>query len=120
MNTLNKRCGFTTLECIISMFVLSIIVYMMTFSISNSFNLLDKNEDYLKMLNLAKNYLNEAKYDVKYNQNYKIDNQIFTVDNFQVNKKIARQENYYNCYQITLEVKSSDRSVKLKSYVTKK
>ncbi|MGM9534716.1 MAG: hypothetical protein ACI3VR_05665 [Intestinibacter sp.] len=117
---MNKKNGFTTLECIISMSVLSIIIYMMTFSISNSFNLLDKNEDYLNMLNIAQSYLNEAKYDIKYSEEGEIDNQVFNVDNFQVNRKIVRQDNYYNCYQITLEVKSSDRSVKLESYVTKK
>ena len=120
MGVLNKRSGFTTLECIISMSILSIIIYMMTFSISNSFNLLDKNQEYLNMLNLAQNYLNEAKYDVKYNQKYDVDDQVFNVDDFQINKKVIREENYYNCYQIVFEVKSSNRSVKLQSYVTKK
>ena len=39
-----KKRGFITLECIISMFILSIIVYMITFSINNSFDLLNKNK----------------------------------------------------------------------------
>ena len=64
MNILKKR-GFTTLECMVSMVILSIIAYMITFSINNSFSLLDKNEEHLEMLNLAQNYLNETKYDDK-------------------------------------------------------
>ena len=120
MLIVNKKPGFTALECIVSMSILSKIVYMMKFSISNNFNLIDKNQDYLKMLNLAQNYLNEAKYDVKYNQIYDTDSQIFNIEGFQINKKVVKQENYYNCYQIVLEVKSSEGGVKLESYVTKK
>lgn len=115
-----KRRGFTTLECVMSIFVLSIIIYMMTFSINNSFNLLNKNEEYLKMLNLAQNYINEVKYDVKYNQEYKDDSQTFYYEDFQISKSIIKQEDFYNCYLITVEVKLQDRSVKLESYVTKK
>ena len=68
-----KKRGFITLECIISMFILSIIVYMITFSINNSFDLLNKNKEYSTMLNLAQNYMNETKNDIKYkndNRNY--------------------------------------------------
>ena len=61
-----KKRGFITLECIISMFILSIIVYMITFSINNSFDLLNKNKEYSTMLNLAQNYMNETKNDIKY------------------------------------------------------
>ena len=64
-----KRKGFITLECIISMFILSIIVYMITFSINNSFNLLNENQEYSTMLNLAQNYMNETKNDIKYKNN---------------------------------------------------
>ncbi|WP_369124307.1 prepilin-type N-terminal cleavage/methylation domain-containing protein, partial [uncultured Intestinibacter sp.] len=41
MNRL-KRSGFTTLECIISLVILSIITYMISFSMNNSFNLLNQ------------------------------------------------------------------------------
>ena len=119
MNRLKKR-GFTTLECMVSMVILSIIAYMITFSINNSFSLLDKNEEHLEMLNLAQNYLNETKYDIKYNKESNTENQTFNIDSFEVNKFIKKQENHYNCYKITIEVKSTDRSVKLESYVTKK
>lgn len=116
--TLKKR-GFITLECIISMFILSIIVYMITFSINNSFNLLNENQEYSTMLNLAQNYMNETKNDIKYKNN-KINTETIYLNKFQINKIITKKENYYNCYKIILEVKSLDRSVKLESYVTKK
>ena len=104
-----KKRGFITLECIISMFVLSIIVYMITFSINNSFNLLNKNKEYSTMLNLAQNYMNETKNDIKY-KNDKINTETIYLNKFQI----------YNCYKVRLEVKSQDRSVNLESYVTKK
>ena len=114
-----KKRGFITLECIISMFILSIIVYMITFSINNSFNLLNKNKEYSTMLNLAQNYMNETKNDIKY-KNDKINTETIYLNKFQINKIITKKENYYNCYKVILEVKSQDRSVNLESYVTKK
>ena len=114
-----KRKGFITLECIISMFILSIIVYMITFSINNSFNLLNENQEYSTMLNLAQNYMNETKNDIKYKNN-KINTETIYLNKFQINKIITKKENYYNCYKVRLEVKSQDRSVNLESYVTKK
>lgn len=114
-----KKRGFITLECIISMFVLSIIVYMITFSINNSFDLLNKNKEYSTMLNLAQNYMNETKNDIKY-KNDKINTETIYLNKFQINKIITKKENYYNCYKLRLEVKSQDRSVNLESYVTKK
>ena len=114
-----KKRGFITLECIISMFVLSIIVYMITFSINNSFNLLNKNKEYSTMLNLSQNYMNENKNDIKY-KNAKINTETIYLNKFQINKIITKKENYYNCYKLRLEVKSQDRSVNLESYVTKK
>ena len=101
------------------MFILSIIVYMITFSINNSFNLLNKNKEYSTMLNLAQNYLNEIKYDIKYNEEINIGSQTLNVDNFKINKLI-KKNSHYNCYEIVVEVKSIDRSVNIKSYVTKK
>ena len=112
-----KKRGFITLECIISMFILSIIVYMITFSINNSFNLL--NKEYSTMLNLAQNFMNETKNDIKY-KNDKINTETIYLNKFQINKIITKKENYYNCYKVRLEVKSQDRSVNLESYVTKK
>ena len=114
-----KKIGFITLECIISMFVLSIIVYMITFSINNSFDFLNKNKEYSTMLNLAQNYMNETKNDIKY-KNDKINTETIYLNKFQINKIITKKENYYNCYKVRLEVKSQDRSVNLESYVTKK
>ena len=114
-----KKRGFITLECIISMFILSIIVYMITFSINNSFDLLNKNKEYSTMLNLAQNYMNETKNDIKY-KNDKINTETIYLNKFQINKIITKKENYYNCYKVRLEVKSQDRSVKLESYDTKK
>ena len=76
------------------MFVLSIIVYMITFSINNSFNLLNKNKEYSTMLNLAQNYMNETKNDIKY-KNDKINTETIYLNKFQINKIITKKENYY-------------------------
>lgn len=92
---------------------------MITFSINNSFDLLNKNKEYSTMLNLAQNYMNETKNDIKY-KNAKINTETIYLNKFQINKIITKKENYYNCYKLRLEVKSQDRSVNLESYVTKK
>ena len=118
MNTLKKE-GFTTLECIISMSILSFIVYIMTFSLNSNFSLLNKNEEYIKMLNLAQNSLNETKSNIKQSEDFKY-SEIYSIDSFSISKNISKQDNYYNFYKVSIEVKSSDRSVELESYVTKK
>ena len=118
MNTLKKE-GFTTLECIISMSILSFIVYIMTFSLNSNFSLLNKNEEYIKMLNLAQNSLNETKSNIKQSEDFKY-SEIYNIDGFSISKNISKQDNYYNYYKLSIEVKSSDRSVELESYVTKK
>lgn len=71
------------------------------------------------MLNLAQNYMNETKNDIKY-KNDKINTETIYLNKFQINKIITKKENYYNCYKVRLEVKSQDSSVNLESYVTKK
>lgn len=86
-----KKRGFITLECIISMFILSIIVYMITFSINNSFDLLNKNKEYSTMLNLAQNYMNETKNDIKY-KNDKINTETIYLNKFQINKIITKKK----------------------------
>ena len=81
---------------------------MISFSMNNSFNLLNQNEEHLEMLNLAQNYLNEIKYDIKYNEEINIGSQTLNVDNFKINKLI-KKNSHYNCYEIVVEVKSIDR-----------
>ena len=68
---------------------------MITFSINNSFNLLNKNKEYSTMLNLAQNYMNETKNDIKY-KNDKINTETIYLNKFQINKIITKKENYYN------------------------
>lgn len=114
-----KKQGFMTLECIVSMFILSIIVYIVTFSINNSFNLLNKNQQHLDMLNTLQNYMSQVKYDIKYGEN-EINNEVLTINNFEIKKTIIKKEEFYNCYKVILQANSCDRSVKLESYVTKK
>ena len=68
---------------------------MITFSINNSFDLLNKNKEYSTMLNLAQNYMNETKNDIKY-KNDKINTETIYLNKFQINKIITKKENYYN------------------------
>lgn len=114
----SPKYGFITLECVVSMFILSIIVYMVMFSTNNSLNLLLKNQEYSNMLSLSENYISKAKCEIKYNNEFK--DEVFSEGDFKISKKITKKEGYYNCYKITLEVKSKERSVKLQSYATKK
>ena len=56
---------------------------MITFSINNSFDLLNKNKEYSTMLNLAQNYMNETKNDIKY-KNDKINTETIYLNKFQI------------------------------------
>lgn len=114
-----KRQGFILLESVISVFVLLLIIYILTLALDSNFKLLNKNEEYTSMLNIAQNKINEAKCKVKYDENLDEEVVNIAVGEYTVKTIIAKNKNYYNCYKIDVNVKSKNRSIDLETYATK-
>ena len=93
-----KRSGFTTLECVISLFIVSMIVFMITSTLHNNIILLKKNNCNRQMLYTAKQK---------------------TINNFKV-KTLVTPISYYNCYDLKVKISYENREMELSTYVTKK
>lgn len=115
-----KRKGFTSLESIVSMGILLMIIYIITFCLNNTSKLLNDTDKYMYMLNTAQNHINQEKFNVKNNKDYINQEKRLNKDDLIINKKIIKIDKHYKLYEIIVEVKSKDRSIKLNSYVTKK
>ena len=114
-----KQKGFTTLECVISLFVVALIVSIMTSTLHNNFNLLRKNHEKRHMLYIAKEIIEDERHNLKYNdinQDYNKEN---TINNFTVKTWVTPMNNS-KCYKLNVEVKNNYNEVELNTYVTKK
>ena len=68
-----KEKGFTTLECVISLFIISMIVFVMTKTLHNNNNLLIKNHHKRDMLYIAKEIIEDERIDI---ETYILDTQL--------------------------------------------
>lgn len=119
-----KRKGFTTLECVISLFIVSMIVFIITSTLHNNIILLKKNNHNRQMLYIAKEKIEDERNKIKKSTNkdgYNKDgyNKEQMVNNFKV-KTLVTQISYYNCYDLRVKVSDDNREMELNTYVTKK
>ena len=114
-----KRKGFTSLECVISLFIVSMIVFVITSTLHNNIILLKKNNYNRQILYTAKEIMEDERYKIKNSnkiEKYSIDQ---TINNFKV-KTLVTPVSYYNCYELKVKVSDNNREMELNTYVTKK
>lgn len=114
-----KRNGFTTLECVISLFIVSIIVFIITTTLHNNVILLRKNNYSRQMLYVAKEIIEEERNKIKNSDPRDLYNTQETVNNFKVNTLVT-PTSYYNCYNLKVKVSNENKEMELSTYVTKK
>ena len=113
----NKNSGFTSIECVISLSILCIIVYIVSVSLYNNYYILINNISKVEMDNIAKSVLYYTKDNIRNNSiiiDY-IDTE--TINGYEVKKIIEKDENYYKCYKVTIEIHKNEIIRKLESYV---
>jgi len=113
----NKKDGFTSIECVISLSIICILVYMVSVSLYNNYFILNNNISKIEMTNIAKSTLDYIKYDIR-NYNIKNDyNDTENINDYEV-KTIVKQDNYYHkCFKIIVEVNKNNQIRRLESYV---
>ncbi|MBQ3420905.1 MAG: hypothetical protein IJH34_04415, partial [Romboutsia sp.] len=77
------------------------------------------NSEKIEMLNIAKSSLENLKYDIKKNKINSSNNIIENKYGYDVIKNIEKEEKYYQCYKVNIEVKNDTESINLISYVSK-
>lgn len=114
-----KINGFVSIECIISLSIISLAIYIVSTSLYSNYVIANTNEDQLKMLSLAKSNLELTKHKIKKDDSI-IENSKNTnvVDSYEIST-IIEKNIYYNCHKVNIEVKSDKNNVNLYSYVFK-
>lgn len=114
-----RRKGFTTLECVISLFIVSMVVFIITSTMHNNIILLKKNYYNRQMLYMAKEIIEDERNKIKNSINsegYSIEK---TVNDFHI-KTLVTPTGYYNCYNLNVKILHDYREMELNTYVTKK
>lgn len=111
--------GFILIESIISLSIISLATYIISAVLYNSSNIVSKNSEKIAMLNIAKSSLENLKYDIKNNKINNLNNIIENKYGYDVIKNIEKEEKYYQCYKVNIEVKNDIESINLISYVSK-
>ena len=114
-----KRNGFTSLECVISLFIVSTIVFVITSTMHNNINLLNKNKYSRQMLYKAKEIIEDERYKIKNSDNTKGYNLDKDISSLKV-KISVKPITYYNCYELKVKVLDNNKEMELNTYVTKK
>lgn len=113
----NRNSGFTSIECVISLSILCIIVYIVSVSLYNNYYILSNNTSKIEMDNIAKSVLYYTKDNIRTKRiitDY-IDTE--TINGYEVKKTIEKDNNYYRCYKIIIEIKKDKEIRRLESYV---
>lgn len=115
-----KRDGFVSIECIISLSIISLAVYIISTSLYSNYVIVNTNKEQLEMLNLAKSQLELTKHQIKKDSNEFIENNrnLKVVDTYEIST-IIEENTYYECHKVNVEVKSNKNNISLYSYVFK-
>lgn len=113
----NKNDGFTSIECVVSLSIICILVYMVSVSLYNNYFVLNNNISKIEMTNIAKSTLDYIKDSIRNNNISSNYNDTETINNYEVKKTIEKDEYYYKCYKVVIEVRKNEQIRRLKSYV---
>ena len=109
--------GFTSVECVVSLSIIGILVYMISISLYNNYFILNQNIQKIEMPNILKSNLDYIKNDIRQGNiiaNYK-SNEI--INAYEVIKVVEKDKNYYNCYRIVVEIKNDKQTRRIEGYV---
>ncbi len=115
---LDKK-GFIGIECIISLAIIGLVVYIISSALKDNYIIASKNETKIQMLNIAKSNLENIKYEIKFVDGFKQDEIIKDIDGYLIIKNIENIEKNNQCYKVCVEVKKDTESINLVSYVFK-
>lgn len=113
-----KRSGFTTLECVISLFIVSMIVFLITSTLHNNMILLRKNHDNRRMLYIAREIIEDKRNHIKNSNDIEAYNNENIINNLKVRTLITPISN--NCCSLKVNVSNNNNEVELNTHVTKK
>ncbi|MBU5306595.1 hypothetical protein KQI18_02240 [Clostridioides mangenotii] len=116
--------GFVAIECVVSLSILIVSVYLVSTALQNCYRHIKNNEKNREMLNLAKSNLENQKYKIKNNESEEIQVKSLDIGNNQVgdyvvSSTVTSNSEFVKNYKINVKVIGNRRTLELVSYVTK-
>nr|WP_312214431.1 hypothetical protein [Clostridioides sp.] len=116
--------GFVAIECVVSLSILIVSVYLVSTALQNCYRHIKNNEKNREMLNLAKSNLEIQKYKIKNNESEEIQVKSLDIDNNQVgdyvvSSTVTSNSEFVKNYKINVKIIENKRTLELVSYVTK-
>jgi len=121
---LKSSKGFVAIECVVSLSILIVSVYLVSTALQNCYRHIKNNEKNREMLNLAKSNLEIQKYKIKNNESEEIQVKSLDIDNNQVgdyvvSSTVTSNSEFVKNYKINVKIIENKRTMELVSYVTK-
>lgn len=113
-----KKSGFASIECIVSLSIISLAMYMISTTLYDVYYKVNFNKDKLEILRLAKEYIEETKYKINNNMMYENFNER-DINGYKVDILIEK-DSYYNLNKINVEVKNNQKGINIYSYAVKR
>ncbi|WP_250673070.1 type II secretion system protein [Paraclostridium ghonii] len=116
----NKKKGYFILENIVALSLIGIISSLVVSVFSTSVFNLKKNQQTNQMINLAKNEMSNIEYKMQNNNEENLyENASKTIDEYSINSKIIKNQDYYECYKVSVSVKYYEKEIIIDSYVVR-
>ncbi|WP_165478533.1 hypothetical protein [Clostridioides difficile] len=117
-----RKSGFISIECIISIAILYVAVYLVSTSLYNCYSFISRNISDREMLSTAKKYIEDEKYRIQNRKNELMVDKIEKnyINGYEINSKKEQILDYYKCYEINIEIKNEFKKLRFNSYVTRK
>ena len=115
-----KQGGFVSIECIMSISIICIGIYIISTSLYSSYCFINYNKQQYQVINIAKSKIEDSKYDVK-NSGFKVVENSHDVEcenGYKIDTTIQKDRDYYQCYKINVGVSSKKHEIRLNSYAT--
>lgn len=116
---IGKKKGFTSIECVISLFIVSMIIYIITFSMHNGFHLLNKTYKNKEILSLLEEEIEYERNKIKNSSSVTSYNKKKYLGDYVV-ETVVKNTRFLDCYSLDLKVISDLNTMELKTYVRTK
>ena len=113
----NKKDGFTSIECVISLSIICILVYIVSVSLYNNYFILNNNILKIEITNIAKSNLDYIKDRIRNNDISSNYNDTEIINDFEIRTIVKEDEYYYKCFKVIVEVKKNEQIRRLEGYV---
>ncbi len=102
-----RKRGFISIECVISIAILYVAVYLVSTSLYSCYSFVSRNISDRKMLSTAKKNIEDEKYRIQNSKYELIENKIEKnyINGYEISSRVEQILDYYQCYEINIEIK---------------